>query len=101
MKSATFLLLALLLAFAGCKSQSQQIAGKWAVQGGANPVVWEFAPNGSARMGGSVGRYTFGDRNRLKIQTPFATFIYEIELSGDTMTWKDPKGTRTELKRIP
>lgn len=101
MKSAIFFLVALLLTFAACKPPSQQIAGKWALQGGTNPVVWEFAPNGSARMGGTAGRYTFGDHNRLKIQTPFATFVYEIELSGDTMTWKDSNGSRAELKRIP
>ena len=96
------LALSLLLFFsiASCDNRKQQIIGKWQVEGGANPIVWEFSPNGAVRTGSTLGRYTFGDRGRLKIQTQFATFVYELELATDRMIWKEPNGSRTELKRL-
>jgi hypothetical protein len=96
------LALSLLLFFslAACDNRKQQIVGRWQVEGGANPIVWEFSPNGAVKTGTTQGRYTFGDRGRLKIQTKFATFVYEIELAPDRMIWKEPNGSRTELKRL-
>ena len=93
--------LVLLSAFASCDNPRHQIAGKWKVEGGPSDLVWEFSKNGRVKSGTGSGKYTFGDRNRLKIQTQFATFVYETEISGDTMTWRDPNGYTTRLKRVP
>jgi len=92
--------LLLFCTLAACDNRRQQIVGKWQVEGGANPIVWEFSPNGVVNAGSTAGRYTFGDRGRLKIQTQFATFVYEIDVGKDRMIWKEPNGSRTELKRL-
>jgi hypothetical protein len=91
---------ALLVAITSCQSPRDRIVGKWKVDGASDTMLWEFSKNGAVKNGNMTGRYTFGDRNRLKIQTQFATFVYEIELSGDKMVWKDPNGSRTELARV-
>ena len=90
---------ALLLAFAGCDTRRSDIVGKWKVDGPGD-MSWEFHANGSVTSGGAPGRYTFGDNDRLKITTPTATFVYQLELNGDRMTWRDPSGARTELTRV-
>ncbi len=46
------------------------------------------------------GKYSLGDQNRLKIQTPFATFVYQVEVTGDRMTWKNTNGAQTALTRV-
>lgn len=89
-----------LLLLTSCGGPRDQIVGKWQAQGEAG-VVWEFSKNGVVRTGNTSGRYSFGDRGRIKIQTPSATFVYELAIKDDTMTWKDPSGARIELKRAP
>ena len=32
-------------------------------------MIWEFSNDGSVLMGPNRGRYTFGDNNRIKIET--------------------------------
>ena len=91
----------LLFAVAACDDSRNRIVGKWKVQNDASATVWEFSKNGALKAGNTSGKYTFGDRGRLKIQTQSATFVYEIEFTGDGMTWKDPNGSKTELKRVP
>ena len=90
-----------LFAVAACGGPKSQIVGKWKVDREGSDVVWEFASNGSVKTSTGTGTYSFGDRNRLKIQTQFATFVYELEMAGDTMTWRDPNGSVTRLKRMP
>lgn len=97
----TLLGVALLLLMPACDRTRDRIVGKWKVQNDASAMVWEFASDGAVKAGNTVGKYTFGDRSRLKIQTPSATFVYEIELKDDTMIWREPSGARTELKRVP
>ena len=92
---------AVLLLMPACDRPRDRIVGKWKVQDDASATVWEFSPNGAVKAGNTAGKYTFGDRRRLKIQTPSATFVYEIELKNDTMIWREPSGARTELKRVP
>ena len=92
---------ALLFATAACDKSRERIAGRWQVAGGGSPIVWEFAKNGAVKTGDTPGRYNFGGRDRLKIQTQSATFVYEVEFAGETMKWRDPNGTMTELKRLP
>ena len=97
------LVFCLLLVFAGsaCERPEDRIVGKWKVNGEATGVVWEFSKNGAVKTPTAAGKYSFGDRNRLKIQTQFATFVHEVEITGDTMKWRDAKGSTTELTRVP
>ncbi len=63
-------------------------------------MVWEFSTNGSVLIGDVRGRYTFGDQNRIKIETPFATSVYQMEISGDRMILQEPGGSKLEFTRI-
>ena len=51
-------------------------------------------------MGTNRGRYTFGDNNRIKIETSIATSVYQMELVGDKMTLKEPNGSKLVLTRV-
>jgi hypothetical protein len=93
-------IVALLLAMIGCGGSHKQIVGKWKVTSDTTAIVWDFAADGSVTSGDIRGRYSFGDQNRMKLQTPFATFVYQTELNGDHMTWKAPNGTKTDLDRV-
>ena len=66
----------LLFVMAGCGNSS--IVGKWRMSGTENQTVWEFSGNGSVLVGEVRGRYKFGDQDRLKIETPFATTVYLV-----------------------
>ena len=63
-------------------------------------MVWEFARDGSVLMGSAKGRYSFGDRGRVKIETSFGTSIYQFELAGDRMLLTDPTGSKLEFTRM-
>jgi len=89
---------ALLFAIAGCGNSS--IVGKWRMSGGADATVWEFASNGAVLVGDVRGRYRFGDQDRIKIETPFATTVYQLKISGDQMTLEEPGGGMLEFTRI-
>ena len=90
---------ACLLAATACDSSRKQIVGKWKSVGSANESVWEFFDNGTLSAGGAPGRYTFGDNNRIKIQTQSATFVHRLELKEDRMIWIDPTGSKLEFTR--
>ena len=94
-----FVILAVCLFLAGCDRSRARIAGKWKVENSG--MVWDFAPNGVVKAGDTEGRYSFGDQSRLKIITPTATFVYQIDFKDDVMIWQTPSGARTELKRVP
>lgn len=89
----------LLCALAGCGSHND-IVGKWQAKGDSSAVVWDFSNDGSLLMGSTRGKYGFGDRDRIKIQTPFGTSVYQIEFSGETMTLKDPSGSKLEFTKL-
>ena len=93
-------LFAVLLTMAGCGSPQSQIVGKWKVTSDTTELVWDFAADGSVTSGDIKGRYSFGSQKRMKLQTPFATFIYDVTLAGDKMTWVNANGTKTELTRL-
>ncbi|MEY2562950.1 MAG: hypothetical protein QOH88_1143 [Verrucomicrobiota bacterium] len=95
----TLLLAIGLLAMAGCGGPSREIVGKWRTAG-EDGMVWEFLGNGSMQMGDRRGRYSFGDQTRLKIEMPGATFVYGVELAGDHMTLKEPRGAKLEFTRM-
>jgi hypothetical protein len=84
---------------AGCGSSHDDIVGKWHATGDSSAMVWEFSKDGSVLMGSTRGRYSFGDRDRVKIQTPFGTSVYQMELSENRMILKDPNGSKLEFTR--
>jgi hypothetical protein len=88
----------LLLLMAGCGNSS--IVGKWRMSGAENQTVWEFSTNGSVLVGEVHGRYKFGDQDRIKIQTPFATTVYLVTLSSDQLVLQEPGGSKLEFTRV-
>jgi len=90
--------IALLFAMAGCGDST--VVGKWRMAGGSNATLWEFSANGAVLVGDVRGRYKFGDRDRIKIETPFATTVYEMKISGDRMTLQEPGGSKLQFTRI-
>jgi len=82
----------------GCGNSS--IVGKWRMSGTENQTVWEFSGNGSVLVGEVRGRYKFGDRDRIKIETPFATTVYLVELSSDRLVLQDLGGSKLEFTRV-
>jgi hypothetical protein len=89
----------LLSAMAGCGGPSRDVIGKWRMSQDANAMAWEFSKNGAVLIGNTRGRYTL-DRNRVKIETPFAKTVYQMEFSGDRMILREPNGPKLELTRI-
>ena len=88
----------LLFAMAGCGNST--VVGKWRLMGGSDAILWEFSSNGAVLVGDVRGKYEFGDRDRIKIQTPFATTVYQMKISGDQMTLQEPGGSKLEFTRI-
>ena len=95
-----FALLTYVFAFASCSDPKARIAGQWKVTSDTSAIVWDFAKDGSVVSGDIRGRYSFGSQNKMKLQTPFATFVYQLDFTGDKMTWKAPNGSTTELTRV-
>jgi hypothetical protein len=85
---------------AGCGGNARNIVGTWRTSAYPNAMIWEFSNDGSVLMGPNRGRYTFGDNNRIKIETSIATSVYQIELVGDKMTLKEPSGSKLILTRV-
>src|SRR5262245_46175709 len=90
--------IALLFAMAGCGNST--VVGKWRLMGGSNATLWEFSANGAVLLGDVRGRYKFGDQDRIKIETPFATTVYLMKISGDQMTLQEPGESKLELTSI-
>jgi hypothetical protein len=82
----------------GCENHT--IVGKWRTSADPNAMVWEFSTNGSVRIGDIRGRYRLGDQNRVKIETPFAVSVYQMEFSGDRMILRELNGSKLEFTRI-
>ena len=89
----------LLCSIIGCGSPSL-IVGKWRNSNDPSAVTWEFRQDGLVLIGNTRGRYSFGSGHRVKIETPFATAVYQMDLSSDRMILKDPNGSRLEFTRI-
>ena len=88
----------LLFVLSGCGNSS--IVGKWRMSGTENQTIWEFSSNGSVLVGEVRGRYKFGDQDRLKIETPFATTVYVMSLSNDQLVLQDLAGSKLEFTRV-
>jgi hypothetical protein len=82
----------------GCGKSS--IVGKWRMSGAENQTVWEFSSNGSVLVGEVRGRYKLGNQDRIKIETPFATTVYLVELSSDQLVLQELGGSQLEFTRI-
>ena len=91
------ILAALLCMVAGCGNSS--IVGKWRMSG-SDATVWEFKSNGAVLVGDISGRYKFGDQDRIKIETPFATTVYLVKISSDQLVLQEPGGSKLEFTRI-
>lgn len=89
----------LLAALTGCGPR-RAITGKWRGAGEGSTMIWEFTENGSVKMGNTQGRYSFGDRDRIKIESPSGSSVYQLEFAGDRMTLKDPRGSGLEFIRV-
>src|SRR5215472_16869467 len=89
---------AVIVVMAGCGNSN--IVGKWRMSGADNQTAWEFSSNGSVLVGDIEGRYKFGDQDRIKIQTPFSTAVYEMTMSGDQLVLQEPGGSKLEFTRI-
>lgn len=83
---------------AGCGNSS--IVGKWRMSGTENLTVWEFSTNGYVLVGEVRGRYKFGGQDRIKIETPFATTVYLVNLSSDQLVLQDLGGSKLEFTRV-
>jgi hypothetical protein len=83
---------------AGCGNSS--IVGKWRMSGSENQTVWEFLDNGSMSVGEVHGRYKFGDQDRIKIETPFATTVYVVKVSSDQLVLQELSGSKLEFTRV-
>jgi hypothetical protein len=92
-------LVVLLCAMAGCGGPSHDIVGKWRMSQEANAMVWEFSKNGAVMIGSTRGRYIL-DRNRIKIETPFARTVYQMEFSGDRMILREPNGPKLDFTKV-
>jgi hypothetical protein len=90
--------LVLLFLLAGCGNST--IVGKWRMSGAENQTVWEFLSNGSVHVGDVAGRYKFGDQDRIKIETPFATTVYLVKLSSDQLVLQELGGSKLEFTRL-
>ena len=88
----------LMSAMVGCGNST--IVGKWHMSGDSGKTVWEFSKNGSVLIGNVRGRYKFGDQKRIKIETPFATSVYQLEISGNRMILRELGGPKLEFTRI-
>jgi len=85
-------------AITGCGNP--KITGKWRMSGGSDATIWEFSGNGVVLVGDTRGRYRFGDQDRIKIETPFATTVYLVKISGDHLLLQEPGGSKLEFTRI-
>src|SRR4030095_5419713 len=88
----------LLFVMPGCGNSS--IVGKWRMSGAESQTVWEFSSNGSVLVGEVRGRYKFGDQDRIKIETPFATTVYLVKLSSDQLVLQEPGGSKLDFTRL-
>jgi hypothetical protein len=89
---------AAIIALAGCGHSS--IVGKWRMSGTEDQTVWEFSSNGSVLAGEIPGRYKLGDQDRIKIETPFSTTVYQLKISIDQLVLQEPGGLKLEFTRV-
>jgi hypothetical protein len=82
----------------GCEEKS--IVGKWRMTNNANSPTWEFSRNGTVWQGEERGKYSFGDNQRIKIETRFATSVYQFNVAGDSLVLQERNGSKLEFTRV-
>ena len=70
------------------------------MSGAENQTVWEFSSNGSVLVGEVRGRYKLGDQDRIKIETPFSTTVYQVKISSEQLVLQEPGGSKLEFTRM-
>jgi hypothetical protein len=85
---------------AACGGAAREIVGKWRTSSDSTAVVWKFSDNGLVTIGSTRGKYSFGDSQRIKIQTPFEKSVYQVTIVSDHMTFREASGSRIEFTRI-
>lgn len=90
----------LLCAVTGCDNSQKIIVGQWRSAGDSSAMVWEFSADGTVLMGSTRGKYSLGDQKRVKIQTPFGTSVYQMEISEDRLTLTEPRGSKLEFTKV-
>lgn len=91
---------ALWCALIACGGPRHDIVGKWQMAGGADGVIWEFTSNGGATIGDTRGRYVFRDSERVKIEMPYGTSVYQIKVARDQMSLRDSTGANLQFTRV-
>jgi hypothetical protein len=66
----------------------------------SDATVWEFSRNGAVLAGNVRGRYRFGDNDRIKVETPFATTVYQVKVTDDQLILQEPGGSKLEFTRM-
>jgi hypothetical protein len=56
--------------------------------------------NSSVLVGEVRGRYKLGTQDRVKIETPFSTTVYVMNLSRDQLVLQDLGGSKLEFTRV-
>ncbi len=92
---------AVLALTAACDKPADRLQGRWRTTGEGATLVYEFGPKGRVIVGTDPGQYSFGDNDRLKVQTRFATYVYRYSVEGDRLTLQDTSGATRVLERAP
>lgn len=98
MKARSWFAAALLALLVACGQHG--LEGKWRLLIADANTIWEFTRGGSVTIGDQRGKYTLGNDDRIKIETGIATSVYQLQLSGDTLTLRDMRGAKMEFARI-
>jgi hypothetical protein len=86
----------------------KQIVGRWEDAGAS--ASGNFHEDGTVELTTGLsqvsGTYSFISPGKLKIELlgsdgkPIRPHVYEVVISGDTMTWKDVDGATSEFRRV-
>jgi hypothetical protein len=85
---------------AGCGGPRRDVLGKWRPANDPTGVQWEFAEGGALSIGKTRARYSFGDRERMKVETGSSTAIYQVEVAEDRLLLTDPTGSKLNFVRV-
>jgi hypothetical protein len=89
-----------LLLFVMAGSGKSSNVGKSRMSVTEKKTLRDFTGNGSVHEGQVRGRYKLGDQDRLKIETPFATTVYVVNVSNDQLVLQDLGGSKLEFTRL-
>lgn len=85
---------------AGCGGPHRDVVGRWRPANDPAGVIWEFSDGGALTIGSSRARYSFGDRERMKVEKGSSTAIYQVEVTEDRLILTDPTGSKLNFVRL-